>query len=37
MKQTVCYLLGENTAEPIDCDIDNDVAFLQDLDLLILA
>lgn len=37
MMHTVCYLLGENTTEPIDSDIDNDVAFLQDLDLLILA
>lgn len=37
MKQLVCRLLGENSTEAINADIDNDMAFLQDLDLLILA
>lgn len=37
MKQLVCRLLGEKSTETINGDIDYDMAFLQDLDLLILA
>lgn len=37
MKQIVFRLLGEQSSEPINSDIDEDMAILQDLDLLILA
>lgn len=37
MKQIVCRLLGEKSTEAISSDIDDDLAKLQDLDLLILA
>lgn len=37
MKQVVCRLLGEKSTDTINADVDDDVAILQDLDLLILA